>query len=244
MPLPEDIVRCDEIARANGNPHHPCRKILSVQRDIAGSQNYQVPEPWRGDIHHAPLLFISSNPSIDLLDDAPWSHVPTGVICNYYQQPQISAVFPRAQYRYGVASRRPVSFWASVHQRAIELYGNNVNVRHGIDYAITEVVHCKSKEEFGVAEARELCSSKFLPDVLEYSLCVFIVSLGAHAEAAIGALNPADGRERLWLAHPGSFGIVQRAKTVRGAIEMGHFTDAQLQQVSNVLNVARAALPA
>jgi len=243
MPLPEDIVRCDQIAVANNDPNHPCRKIVSVQRGIADSPNYQVPEPWRGDIHHAPLLFVASNPSIDLLDDAPWSHLPTEAISDYYQQRQISAVFPRAQSRYGVPSRRHVPFWASVHQRAIELYGNNVNVRQGIDYAITEVVHCKSKDEFGVDEARELCSSKFLRSILQHSPCVFIVSLGAHAEAAIGALNPVDGRQRLWLAHPGSFAIRDRAKTVRGAIEMGHLTLVQLQAASKALNLSRAALP-
>jgi hypothetical protein len=243
MPLLEDIVRCEEIDAANKDGAHPCRRIVSVQSGIAGGQSYQVPEPWRGDIQSAPLLFVSSNPSINLLDDAPWSHLPTVAIANYYQQPRISSVFPRAQYRYGVPSRRNVPFWSSIHHRAIELYGETTDVRHGRDYAITEIVHCKSTDEFGVDQARHRCLDKFLRRVLAYSHCRFIVTLGGHAEAAMSELQPADLRPRLSLAHPGSFKITNRAKTVRGAIQMGQFTEPDLAHASSGLNEARGALP-
>jgi hypothetical protein len=40
-----------------------------------------------------------------------------------------------------------------VRQRAIELLQRDV--RPGVDYALTEIVHCKSKSENGVAEAKK-----------------------------------------------------------------------------------------
>lgn len=46
---------------------HPCREIVEYQQRERGSTRYdsfQLPEPWVGQIDRAPILFVSSNPSI------------------------------------------------------------------------------------------------------------------------------------------------------------------------------------
>jgi hypothetical protein len=54
-----------------------------------------------------------------------------------------------------------VRFWSAVKQRAKELLPEE-SVRPGLDYALTEVVRCKSREEVGVAEAAAVCSNRYL----------------------------------------------------------------------------------
>lgn len=243
--LLDSIVRCDEISKSHIDPTHACAKIVSVQRGLGGGNAYQVPEPWRGDIRSAPLLFISSNPSIDLLDDAPWNTQPTKEIAIYYDGPdkKISKHFPHSTYRYGPQSRNPVKFWKSVHQLAVELYGLDFELTSGKHYAITEVVHCKSQREYGVREALACCSDKYLGKILENSECQFIVSLGDHAEFSLKRLSAAKNQlpKILFLAHPSSWGSdkadpssstasvekkvkrITKARTVAAAIKRGQY---------------------
>jgi len=80
------------------------------------------------------------------------------------------------------------------------------------DYAVTEVVHCKSKGEHVVAEAQGECVARYLGPILDASgakVVVVVVVLGARANAALGAWpiglhGPVDlgGRERLVLCSP------------------------------------------
>jgi hypothetical protein len=84
MRLPEDILHCDQVALAHNNPIHPCHQITRIQHSLGDGVSYQVSEPWCGDIR-APLLFVSSDPSIDLLDDAPWSDRPLAELAGYYK---------------------------------------------------------------------------------------------------------------------------------------------------------------
>ncbi|MCF3607522.1 hypothetical protein L2E81_13290 [Planktothrix agardhii 1033] len=50
---------------------------------------------------------------------------------------------------------RVTQFWAAVRKRAIELLQRDVIP--GFDYALTEIVHCKSHHEIGVEQAQEQC---------------------------------------------------------------------------------------
>jgi len=59
--LLHEITNCPNIEKARLDANHPCHKIVNTQpRD-----NFQLPEPWNGNIVDAPILFISSNPSFD-----------------------------------------------------------------------------------------------------------------------------------------------------------------------------------
>lgn len=42
---------------------HPCSDIVGVQEHTS-RERHQVPDPWSGAIEQAPILFVSSNPSI------------------------------------------------------------------------------------------------------------------------------------------------------------------------------------
>lgn len=62
-----EIARCPVVEHVlAGDVAHPCAGVVRHQRDhgIPVSQ-HQVPEPWDGDLPAAPILFVSSNPSIN-----------------------------------------------------------------------------------------------------------------------------------------------------------------------------------
>jgi uracil-DNA glycosylase len=58
-------------------------------------------------------------------------------------------------------------------------------VRPGVDYALTEVVHCKSRDEAGVASAVTVCAPLYLRRVIALSPARLIVVLGGHARNAV-----------------------------------------------------------
>jgi hypothetical protein len=77
------------------------------------------------------------------------------------------------------AAPRAGKYWREIHNRAIELLG--VHARPGSDYALTEVVHCKSAKNEGVEEARIECVSRYLDRVLWASPARVIILIGTHA---------------------------------------------------------------
>lgn len=110
-----------------------------------------------------------------------------------------------------------VSFWASVRARAEEILGRPPVP--GMDYALTEVVHCGSRQEHKVERALDQCLVRYLEPVLSISSARVVVVLGSHAASAFPDLpaNPEFGligafrlgrRERLVLRlpHPNRIG--------------------------------------
>jgi hypothetical protein len=81
---------------------------------------------------------------------------------------------------------RWVRFWASARRRACEVLQKERNeVRPGIDFALTEIVHCKSRNEIGVSEAREFCSDRYLQRILCVSAARVLIVFGDHAREAV-----------------------------------------------------------
>ncbi|MDY7014373.1 MAG: uracil-DNA glycosylase family protein [Cyanobacteriota bacterium] len=78
---------------------------------------------------------------------------------------------------------RSTRFWAAVRQRAIELLQRDVIP--GLDYALTEIVHCKSHNEIGVEQAQEQCVQAYLRRILELAKARVIVVLGVRARKVI-----------------------------------------------------------
>lgn len=107
---------------------------------------------------------------------------------------------------------RSTPFWSAVRARARELYGREATP--GRDFAITEVVHCKSLKEIGVRAAENECAGRYLLPVLTAAGATVIVGLGAVAAHHLRTLAPfagnlsapvvVAGRERLIaiLPHP------------------------------------------
>lgn len=206
---------------------------------------HQLPEPWQGHLEAASILFISSNPSISgsvtVPPPPPAAEATEFVGKTVAEHPSIRHLGQGPKWlweddelvdRYeasfdlyikgGIASRRPdgtvmryTAFWAAVKKRAQELIPER-RVRPGWDYALTEVVRCKSRQERGVPEAAAVCPSRYLERTLELSAARVFVVLGRWARQTVarqmGLSAGGDlqgplligGRERLvaFLPHP------------------------------------------
>ncbi|WP_127077578.1 uracil-DNA glycosylase family protein [Rhodomicrobium lacus] len=155
-----------------------CYEILTTQQVEFSA--HQIPEPWSGDITKAPILFLSSNPSIDNNSKYPVWDWPDDQIEDYFS----NRFGGRQQWiEDGIrclnndGSRTTVRFWAAVKARARELLEKAP--MPGKDYALTEVVHCKSRNEVGVAQVLSECVKRYLRPVLsEASGAKIIVVLG------------------------------------------------------------------
>lgn len=224
----KSIYRCAELQDARQNPSHPCHKIASVQR-YGICNTYQVPEPWRGDISRACLLFVSSNPSIDPTDDSPWATDSDTNIENYYHRGFDLNVFPKIEHP-ASGGLTSVAFWSAILNRASELFDvNKERLIPGKHFAITEIVHCKSRSEFGVKEALAKCKEAHLANVLGKSRALVICSLGAHARAALNGMNlrtAAGAPILINLPHPNA----RKERTVEKSVD-----EHLLQQVRRAL---------
>lgn len=163
----------------------PCHKIVGLQ---TGSL-FQLPEPWSGQIDIARLLFISSNPSINELEEYPeksWElHRTTDFFHNRFTSPVGWVVDRRALLRNGLRSDS-VRFWGAARDRTAEILQKGRDaVKPGIDFALTEVVHCKSKKERGVSEALHFCSERYLERVLFISAAKVLIVYGRLAKDAV-----------------------------------------------------------
>jgi hypothetical protein len=173
-----------------------CSTIVRSQ-NVSSRSDFQVPEPWSGHISIAPILFLSSNPSIGQAggyEQYPRASWPSESIVEYFDyrfggkplsaiEDGIYHVSPGSS-----RSRRGVRFWSGVKARAAELLEKpKSEVIPGTDYALTEVVRCKSVGEYGVPEAVATCVSEYLEPTLEQSASRVIVVLGSQAKRVVCA---------------------------------------------------------
>jgi hypothetical protein len=57
------VAHCPNVDRClDGDAHHSCSAIVLSQH--ARKADFQLSEPWRGQIDKAKILFVGSNPSI------------------------------------------------------------------------------------------------------------------------------------------------------------------------------------
>jgi hypothetical protein len=204
-----EICHCPVIERCLDTPQ-PCESCAGVvlsqwdafsadDRQQYWRERHQLPEPWVGHLDEARILFVSSNPSIrgtiSLAPDAP---APT---LNWHSEHErVRDRYERAFELYiedGVREqgKRATAFWVAVKHRAQELLCRPPIP--GRDYVLTEVVHCKSRKERGVAEARGTCSERYLERVIAQTPAPVIIFLGAHADRAahhVLGVSPAFGR--------------------------------------------------
>ncbi len=189
-----DLNRCPEVRNARSSPGHPCEQIVGLQPADA----FQSPEPWRGHIESAPILFISSNPSIRGEEVFPPSHWSDEEIFAYYQ-----GCFDKevpGPYQIDESSYRSVQFWRGVRVRAGEILGRPAE--QGKDFALTELVHCKSTQEKGVKQALPLCTQRWLEPVMGQSGARVLAVLGKHAETLCSEIWQLNSKRKLHLAVP------------------------------------------
>ena len=196
------ISSCPSVQNALSNKDHPCYKVVNEQTKLIDIEiKRQRPEPWMGGLASANLLFISSNPSIN---EDPY---PLGEIFPTYEwtenesaeffvkrcdpndeqvkvtfgkqgQPNFLTLCHDGQYRSGVSNpKRPQPTWKNTHDRAVELIGSNAHPNQ--DYAITEIVHCKSKDAKGVAESSQYCIDQWMEPIFKISPAPVVILLGS-----------------------------------------------------------------
>jgi uracil-DNA glycosylase len=189
-PLLEEISQCPiaiAIQAGKLSSIHPCHKIVKLQKASA----FQLPEPWSGKIDTAPVLFISSNPSIDEREEYPDQSWRLDRTIDFFQNRFTSdAGWVRdglyVLQRDGSLSRQWVRFWAAARGRTCEILDKGKSqIKPGIDFALTEIVHCKSREEEGVKEARDFCSERYLERILSVAAAKVLVVFGGTAKHAI-----------------------------------------------------------
>lgn len=213
MTLISEIARCP-IAKAileNPSSNNDCSEIV-LSQDIQAAGGFQAPEPWSGHISTARLLFLSSNPSYSAEEAYPVWPCSDETLVDFFEHRFGGG--QREWVRDGKKGLRKdngysdsVPFWASVRQRAKELYGKEVNP--GVDYALSEVVHCKSKNEVGVRRAMAQCSLRYLNKVLALSNARVIVVLGDIAGAAVASIYQI-GRDKKHVLIPSKSGKEER----------------------------------
>jgi uracil-DNA glycosylase len=254
--LAAEIVRCPVVDQclAPGGEGSPCHRVVSWQGQTAGGLRY-VPEPWSGHLDRASILFVGSNPGADVegapisdtsftaawetdeivscYDDAfePWRK--PGIVDGVYQSD-----------KYGNRAAKPIRYWMWARARARELLQREP--APGVDYALTEVVHCGTQHEAGVDAAFGTCTDRYFERTLRASPAAVVVCVGSWAKAGfkrtfnIDVLDhfwgPAEvaGRRRFILAvpHPGAYGSPKRFEPYIGTDGLAR-TRALLETVAS-----------
>ena len=190
------------LARKGKKPH-PCYEIIRSQfglydctynnyeNDCSNfKDNFQIPEPWSGHIDTAPLLFLGSNPNIDAgSKDYPRFKESCCSNSNNSEQ-NIEKLMNFYNERFNKVKNDTEKniwnpYWKRVDRMASWLYGKEVI--SGCDYALSEVVHCKSKVEGGVGKALKECSKKYLKRLLDIRIspAKVVVVLGTKTKDAL-----------------------------------------------------------
>lgn len=92
----------------------------------------------------------------------------------------------------------------------------------GVDYALTEVVHCKSKDEIGVEEALQTCTKLYLQDVVELSGSKVIVVLGRPARKAVEDIFKNELKDAHKLSNGDVFGPLHVGERKRYIVFLPH----------------------
>lgn len=195
------ICDCPNVRVAASDKKHPCHKVVNEQNKlISVTDQRQRPEPWVGNLTSSKILFISSNPSInedlsetgeifptfgesveesakffierfDQSRDQPWVSFNLPGVSNFL------TLCRDGDYRSGTKNpKKSQPTWNNTHSRAKELLGENAHPNS--DYAITEIVHCKSKDSIGVDEASSECVDRWLKEILLLSPAKIVILLG------------------------------------------------------------------
>lgn len=200
--LCKEIACCDNVKeyfkgglKGSNGEKHPCCDIIKSQNQ-QNLKDFQIPEPWAGYINKAPLLFLGSNPSIDKKNNEDYP-IYKNISCNSVNN---SSQFKRKDgtivelldfYNERLNDLdKGTKRWAryilnGVKNAAEYLYDGDSKIVHGCDYALSEVVHCKSENQTGVEKALDECSTKYLERILQISPAKVVVVFGKKAKDVI-----------------------------------------------------------
>jgi hypothetical protein len=191
------IARCPLIPLALGNPSHRCHRVVATQ--TVPSDDRQVPEGWAGNLRGARIVFLSSNPSISLAgDDQPADEVEPypaasssdddiahflGRRFDQTVTPQPFVTNSRSLLRNGRYAERVTTTWNEIRNRANELLSNEADPAR--NYVMTEVVHCKSRQNRGADRASDTCADLYLDEIMRLTAAPIVAVVGQVAQRYI-----------------------------------------------------------
>ncbi len=182
-----EISHCSEVHAAKENKNHPCHRIVSTQNGML----FQLPEPWNGDLEIASVLFISSNPSIDLSEEYPDESWKDDKICEFHKT-RLNNEHYKKNVRYWTYIKKYAS-WLFDTTPDDETLSNKI--------CITEIVHCKSTKERGVRQCRFYCTEKWMHEILSQFHGPYVVLLGSHTRFLNNWMHE-KGFNAFWMPHP------------------------------------------
>lgn len=206
-----EIVRCPNLVGAllgTGD----CAKVVRSMEETGS-----VPAPWVGGLETAPLLFVGPDPGFDRREVFPTAEWPDRAVEAYYFHRRDPGVPPHVEppgvVRLDPRRIRAVAFWAELRVCAAELLDRpRAAVRAGVDYAVTEVVHCRSSDADGVTAAAPQCAKRYLQRLLAASAARVVVGFGATVRAQ---LSPRLGLPPHAVVHPELVGPIQAGGRAR-----------------------------
>jgi hypothetical protein len=152
-------------------------------------------------------LFISSNPSVNHSEEYPLGSWNKEDVADFFtnrfsheKKWVKNELYPLQKD--GNYPKGWVRFWGAVRSIARVLLDENSPVP-GKDYAITEIVHCKSVSEIGVNEAMETCTEKYLDQLIMSSGAKLVISLGDKVANVIKEKNNIEKNTRIAFINEG-----------------------------------------
>lgn len=169
----KEIINCPNIDEYFKQKVNNCYEIISFQK-VIGKNDFQIPEPWNGDIENAKILVISSlNPGYSSEENYPiykWDFENMkDFFTNRFKNEKYTKHFQPVSRNGGLLSRP--KYWQEVNGLIRKLLGNGFNLSNS-PVAITEMVHCKYKKWSDLNSKKNIlneCCSKYLDKII--SIC-------------------------------------------------------------------------
>jgi len=178
-----DIIYCPNIEQYYSKKENICSDIIGFQKRDQ-KITFQIPEPFSGEIDKAKILIIGSNPHIDLeqkelFPTYEWDE--NNILEYFYKRYEknfkngTSKIMKDGSYKH-------VRYLSAIKGRVNEIFELiNKEFTPGIDYCLTEIVHCKSNHEIGVGKAVVACS-KYLKEIIKLSPASLLMIVGKTAQ--------------------------------------------------------------
>lgn len=175
--------------RCKGRGSNICKQCLKSQ-GCTDIRDFQVPEPWSGDIEKAEILFVGINPGFNSdelypkLNNSYWIDLNTpglfdlSKVEDFFENrfdnnridPYVKITNPRGKLSFSVRMNNGKYENARGYWNYIQSISDCLLKRPttpGIDYALTELVHCKSANIRGIKTGCYIkCANSFFNDIL------------------------------------------------------------------------------
>lgn len=252
-----EIIDCPRVMSASG----PCSSIISLQNRC----NFQVPEPWNGDIENAKILILGLNPALDVAELFPSYDLCSGawnVMCakGYkWTDPVVEKFFEDRysacstqcglRYKYADVNADPVKilskscvyktaknpFWKTVIAYASAVTNNKCEIK---DLVFSDCIHCKSSNGAGCGiSVKNICMKNYFQRVIS----VFITSGATDSLFSSAGVHEPTGHSSLT---PGKTILLvgKKSSTVLPILSSGLTVTSQTQ-IGNYYNKSNIRVP-